>query len=353
VNGSGIYAAIAVESAAERERFCAVAGPEELSIDAFSRSGADESWTLAEGDHMVARCSLWWMSAPAYQEHRVGLIGHYAAHDKAAGAQLLALACARLVAQGCTLAIGPMDGSTHWRYRLVTEHGTMPPFLLEPTNPDDWPEHFTVAGFGTLARYCSALQAELEPPGPRLVALEQRLAERGVRIRPLDLARFDDEVRRIHAVVTAGFGQSFLYTPIAAEDMIEQYRPLQPYVVPDLVLLAEQGSEPVGFLFVIPDWLQARRGECVDTLILKTVAVRPEWAGRGLAGALIGRGLATAHALGYRRVIHALMHERNRSLAVSGRFAGQIMRRYTLYARPLEQASRRMGKRSAVVGSAP
>jgi predicted N-acetyltransferase YhbS len=335
MNGVGTYAAMAVECAADRERFCAMQGPAELSVADLTRSGADESWMLCNGDQAVARCSLWWTSTPVYQEHRAGAIGHYTARNCSAGGQLLALACARLAERGCTLAIGPMDGSTHRRYRLVTERGSAPPFLLEPDNPDDWPEHFTAAGFGVLARYCSALQTDLEPPDRRLMAMERRLAERGVRIRPLDLAQFDDEVRRIHAVVAAGFRQSFLYASIAAEDMVEQYRPLRPYVVPDLVLLAEQGNEPAGFLFVMPNWLRAQRGERLDTLILKTVAVRPEWAGRGLAGALIGRGLATARALGYRRVIHALMHERNRSLALSGRFGGQIMRRYALYARRL------------------
>ena len=36
-------------------------------------------------------------------------------------------------------AVGPLDGSTWRRYRLVTERGVEPPFFMEPDNPDDWP----------------------------------------------------------------------------------------------------------------------------------------------------------------------------------------------------------------------
>ena len=58
----------------------------------------------------------------------------------------------RLAAERCTIAIGPVDGNTWQRYRLITEPGTEPPFFLEPDNPDAWPGQFTAAGFTPLAQ---------------------------------------------------------------------------------------------------------------------------------------------------------------------------------------------------------
>ena len=49
--------------------------------------------------------------------------------------------------------------------------------------------------------------------------------------------------------------------------------------------------------------------------------------------------MEAARALGYTRVIHALMHEDNRSLRLSEQYGTAVMRRYTLFARPLEAIS--------------
>ncbi len=331
-----MYQAIQATSAADLTHFCAVPGLDPLDPEALARSHADEHWMLADGDAVVARCSLWWTSAPAYPEHTVGLIGHYDSTD-AAASDLLALACDRLRQAGRTLAVGPMDGSTFYRYRLITERGSEPPFFLEPDNPDSYPEHWIAGGFAPLAQYSSALQVGLEQADPRIREIAARFEAEGVRIRSLDLDRFEEELRRIYRVTAASFGQSFLASRIAEADFLALYRPVRPFLRPELVLLAERGDQFLGFFFALPDWLQAQRGAPVDTVIVKTIAVLPECAHQGLAALLTDRCREHARALGFTRAIHALMHEGNRSLTLSGAYAGRIIRRYTLFAKPLRR----------------
>lgn len=326
-------APIRVTSDADVARFCALAGGAALAPDALTQSGADASWMIAEGDAVVARCSLWWRAVPPSAGAHVGLIGHYAAIDARAGVALLRRACAELAARGCARAVGPLDGDTQHAYRLVTERGEEPPFFLEPDTPDAYPVQWAAAGFAPVASYYSALQDDLGRDDPRMPAIEARLAARGVTVRPLDLAQLDDELRRIHKLVRASFEASPFFAPTGEAAFAEQYRQLVPFVVPELVLLAGRAGQTIGLLFVVPDWLQARRGEPVTALVLKTLAVLPEYAGTGLAGLLIARGLHAARALGYTRVIHALMHEHNASLRLSGRFAGRVIRRYALFGR--------------------
>jgi GNAT superfamily N-acetyltransferase len=326
----------AVESADERERFCSIAGLSMLTPEMVERSHADAHWILDEGDGTYARCSLWWTHAPSVPGQKIGLIGHYAACDAEAAWHLLQFACEELARQRCTLAVGPMDGSTHRRYRLLTERGTEPLFFLEPDNPDDWPEHFTGSGFSPLANYYSALQMGIERTDPRVSALAEQFAGEGVAIRTFDAAHFDEEVQRIYRVVSTSFQRNLLASPIAEEEFLEQNRSLRPYVRPELVLLAERAGEPVGFVFALLDWLQAQRGEPINTVIVKTLAVHPDYSGRGLATLLTGRLREIAHDLGYTRAIHALMHERNISRHMSETNRGRIIRRYTLYARKLE-----------------
>src|SRR5437899_10602122 len=129
---------VAVVSAADRERFCAVPGFSRLSRAALDRQRPDALWLLAGNDGTVrARCALWWKNAPIHEENRVGLIGHYAARDAEAAAEILNLASSQLSEHGCALAVGPMDGSTWQNYRLVVERGSEAPFFMEPDNPDD------------------------------------------------------------------------------------------------------------------------------------------------------------------------------------------------------------------------
>jgi GNAT superfamily N-acetyltransferase len=328
-------ALVVTADAATRAEFCALPGLQPLDADAVASARPDVSWMLTGKGDAVARCSLWLERAPLLPGERVGLIGHYAAGSDDAGRMLLEHACAELAVHGCSLAIGPMDGSTFGRYRLVTDRGTEPPFLLEPENPPSYPGHFAGAGFAPIARYVSALQTQLGARPLRLDAMAQRLAQHEIRIRSLDATRFEDELRRLYPVAADAFARGYLYTPIGEDEFVALYARLRPYVAPELVLLAEQGERAVGLLFVLPDWLRAQRGAPMDTIILKTLAVVPELAGTGLAGLLLARGEAAAQEHGYTRVIHALMHERNRSLRMSARYGGQVMRRYALYARPL------------------
>jgi hypothetical protein len=53
-----------------------------------------------------------------------------------------------------------------------------------------------------------------------------------------------------------------------------------------------------------------------------------------LGGVLVAQVHRRAHEGGYRRVIHALMHDDNRSRRLSDRFARPI-RRYALFAKKL------------------
>ncbi len=298
--------------------------------------GVDAHWVLASGNRScLGRCSLWWTRTPTHLHHKVGLIGHYAARDRAVARELLAHACRELATRGCTIAVGPMDGNTWRPYRLITERGSEPPFFLEPDTPDEWPAHFRESDFTPLARYTSTLTSDLTRKDPREDEIARRLHARGLRLRPLDPTRLDEESRRIFAVTTESFRKHFLYTPIAESEYLLQVGRLERALRPELVWLAEQEERLVGFLFAVPDLLAARRGRPVDTIVIKTLAILPAREFAGLGRLLAWRAQAAAHALGYTRAIHALMHDANPTISLAERLSGVPIRRYTLYSREL------------------
>lgn len=294
---------------------------------------ADDRLT-AERDGGSAELLLWWTHVPSISGEKLGVIGGFGASGEAAAREALEQSCDRLRAEGRTLAVGPMDGNTWRRYRFVTENGDEPPFFMEPTNPPEWPDWWQAAGFAPLAQYYSAATEDLEPREPRLAEIAARVHAAGITLRPLDLARFEEELGRIYDVSVASFHENYLYTPLPRADFVAQYDAVRALVRPELVRLAERGGETVGFMFGIPDQAQAQRGEPVTNVIMKTIAVRPECGGMGLGGLMFAEVHAAARALGFKRAIHALMHETNKSRRMSAHYS-RIIRRYTLFARRL------------------
>jgi GNAT superfamily N-acetyltransferase len=282
-----------------------------------------------------ARCALWWERTPSHAGQRLGLIGHYAARDATAAARLLDLARAELAEHGCALAVGPMDGSTWQNYRLIVDRGTEPPFFMEPAHPDGWPAHFLNSGFSVLAHYYSALNTDLLQPDPGLPDVLERARSLGICVRPLCLDRLADELTAIHDLTIKCFRDAFLFTPISRDDFLAQYLELRTCVEPGLILLAEQSGRLIGFIFAVPDLLQARRGVAIDTMVIKTLAVHPEYRGTGIGRLLAARCHEAAFGLGYRRAIHALMLDTSAARTISDRIA-RPMRRYALFACPLE-----------------
>jgi predicted N-acetyltransferase YhbS len=312
------------------------AGWPKLSAADFERTSPDIHWQVIADDGSVqARCSLWWQGVPAYVDQKLGLIGHYAADNDAAAAIVLRQALAHLRAQGCTFAAGPIDGSTWESYRFVTQRSPEAPFFLEPDQPDAWPEHFRAQGFAALANYTSALCTNLTHRLASVARVRERLCRLGISLRQLNQADPIADLQAIYRLSTTSFRHNFLQGPISEAAFVQKYQALLPYIDPALVVLAEHADQLVGFVFSVPNQLQTQRGQPLDTLIIKTVAIDPEAQYRGLGAVLIEELQLTAHRCGYQRAIHALMHETNRSSYLSQRYDASIIRCYKLFGRYL------------------
>ena len=308
---------------------------EPLDAEGFRLTNPSRHFALRDATGgLIARCSLWRARDAQGEPTAAGLIGHYAAFDADAGAELLEHALDWHRADGCARVIGPMDGSTWHRYRLLTKRGAEPPFFLEPDNPDDWPKHFTDAGFVPVATYTSALNPDLDRVDPRSDQRRAELERNGITLRTLDTEHFDDELAAILELSLEAFASNFLYSPIGLEDFLASYTPIRPHLVPELVLLAERGGLLVGFIFAIPDLMESARGEPLRTVIIKSMAVHPACGGSGLGGLLMDDCQRAARKLGFERAIHALMRETNLSRRISSRY-GRTIRRYTLYEKTL------------------
>lgn len=286
------------------------------------------------GDEPVAR--LAYTLAYDLQGARgvTGLIGWYEPADAEAGAALLRRALHLLSDIGRVL--GPINGSTWGRYRLALPpepgEAAEPPFLSEPVNPPDYPRDFADAGFRVAAMYESAIVDDLTQADPRRDELAERVRARGATIRPLDLDRFDDELRAIYDLSVTAFAENLFYSPIGFDEFRGRYLPLRPLLDPELVRLAEDADgRLLSFVFAFPDLLTVQAGR-PTRVVLKTLATSPAARGLGLGTFLTDEIRRLAHEKGYASVIHALMQAGNSSIRIS-RHTARVFRRYALYER--------------------
>ncbi|MBA3968992.1 MAG: GNAT family N-acetyltransferase [Gemmatimonadetes bacterium] len=275
---------------------------------------------LARRDNAPVARLAWGMGS-------VGFIGWYEARDSEAGVALLRQAREELGRAGAREIVGPLNGSTWGRYRwALSGTGEAPPFLGEPCNPPEYPAQWEAAGFRPVAEYQSRIFHDPEPDAARLRASEERAAEQGIQLRPLDLERWDDELRDIHALSLASFADNPFYTPIGLRSFHAANNRLRPLLVPELVRLAHDAAgRLLGLAFAYPDGASGR-------VVLKTLATAPEARGLRLATLLTEQIHAVAQERGASAVIHALMHVSNRSAQMSVDRRTELFRRYALYA---------------------
>lgn len=317
--------------------FCDISRYSILSLEKYALHNPDASFAALDASHNIkARCSVWWSNVPEYLNHNVGIIGHYAALNDDSGKDLLSYVCNELSMKGCSIAIGPMDGSTWRKHRFITYRGTEPLFFLESDQPDEWPKHFISSGFSSLAVYFSTLNENLSFSDYRISLIEENIRKNNITIHPLNIELFDKELNSIYEASALGFSNNFLYTPISKEEMFHEYRSVYKYITSDLVLLAKIEKKVIGFIFAVPDILETERANKINTVILKSMTVIPQYRSIGLGTLLMSYCQKRAESLGFKKAIHAYMHESNLSRRISQKLGGEkIIRHYTLFAKSL------------------
>lgn len=281
----------------------------------------------------TAAAGLWWRGVAAHEGRVCGAVGQLRAGTPEEAAELLQMGCARLAAEGCELALAPLDGDTWHSYRVITWSAEEPLFPGEPQTDGHWARWLPAAGFEPLAHYTSAkVQLSAAGDDAPLRRAAERLESIGVRLRPMVPADWDAELARLHEVSLASFQNAFLYVPLDLPAFRQLYEKARALADPRWILLAECEGQPVGYVFAF--CLPGR-----PVLYVKTLAVLPQRRFAGLGSVLLDAVQQRAHAAGLQYAIHCLQHEANTSLRVSSRYQPEIIRRYTLFAKPLHQGA--------------
>jgi len=190
-------------------------------------------------------------------QEKVGFFGFFESIPDAQVAEtLLSRVRDWLKGHGMEKMAGPMNPSTNDECGLLIDGFDVSPCLMMPYNPQYYPS--LLEGFGLkkvmdLYAYWLAKSFFL---GDRLIRITERSMrkEPQLRVRPINLRRFDGELKIVKEIYNNAWSKNWGFVPFTDEEINDLAKNLKPLVVPDLVLFAYLGKEPIGFSVSLPDY---------------------------------------------------------------------------------------------------
>lgn len=287
---------------------------------------------LKNENEETASATCYFEDTPIYNEKNIGCIGKLEIKNKEAGIQLLKKCEEILKEKNVNFIVAPMNGNTWKKYRTMKYTNDDDLFVLENVNPMEHNEILKEAGFEEIHTYTStkglienAYKSEV------LDIAEQGLEDENITIRTFNKQDSISDLKKIFNVSKQSFCRNPFYTPIAEEDFLKQYEQYIPMVDSDLILIAEKDGQEIGFVFCIPDFNEAKAGKEITTLVLKTIAVLPEYEYLALGNILLNKIAKTAENKGFKQWIFAFMYSNNTSQKMAERNNTKIIREYALY----------------------
>jgi GNAT superfamily N-acetyltransferase len=184
-----------------------------------------------------------------------GCFGFYEAVDDPAVARVLMESVEGWLAErGSRVVLGPLNFSTNEECGFLAEGFDRSPAIMMPYTKPYYLDQMADLGYGK-ARDLVSYRLESDGTIPEHLARFSRRAEErfGVRVRSLDMRRFEDEVRVAFDVYNRAWADNWGYVPMTDGQFRYMAEELKPVVVPDLALIAELDREVVGFSLALPD----------------------------------------------------------------------------------------------------
>ena len=282
-----------------------------------------------------------WHNRPDYNGRKTSYIGNVNIYEKYRKdeEQLFNKVFEELKKEGIETIIGPLNGTTWNTYRYVTEKGSRKQFLLEPWNEDYSVSLFEKLDFKHLAGYISTVMEGMNSDGrknlnKKIEKLKKFDYYEDIRVESAENKDLLTVLNKVYDLTVEAFKNNFLYSELEREIFLKMYLSYEDKIIKKFFKMLYLRDELIGYVFGIPDYTELGYKGKIDTIILKTIAVSPEYNGKGMGYILINSLVEEAEKEEYENVIYALMHESNVSKNI-GLLLGNVLRRYTLFIKEL------------------
>lgn len=214
------------------------------------RDGRDVGRISAQIDHL----------APPDPDGPAGYFGMIACEDDPeVFSALFAAAEAWLRARGKVKALGPFNLSINEEVGLLVDGFDRPPMFMMGHDPRYAGGRIEALGYAKEKDvFAYVIDTATDVPAAARRRLD-RGPPKGVTLRPLDLKRYDAEVRTMTAIFNDAWAGNWGFTPLTEAETAHLGKSLKLLLNPKLFWFAEVAGEPVGFGVVLPNLNEAIR----------------------------------------------------------------------------------------------
>ncbi|MGL4630381.1 MAG: hypothetical protein ACRCVT_04170 [Leadbetterella sp.] len=177
--------------------------------------------------------------------------------------------------------IGPVNFSTNESCGLLVENFDVPPVILTTYNAPyyvDFIERFGAIKYVNLLSYKLLTSNHNKTMDDLGTKLENRLTERGITIRNLDMKRYHKEIDAFLEVYNESWNDNMGFVPMTPAEVRQMGADLKMIIDPEFVCMAEKNGKLVGASLSIPNineiLLHVKRGRLLPTGLLKILIGR-------------------------------------------------------------------------------
>ncbi|WP_343688249.1 hypothetical protein [Chitinophaga sp.] len=178
--------------------------------------------------------------------------------------------------QGLSTIIGPVNFSTNETCGLLIEGFDSAPVVMMPYNRPYYIDLIRAAEMKenvTLIAWQVTADAVEDKPLRMMQLLENRLAQRNIVVRKINLKRFDEEVVKIREIYNKAWDKNLGFVPMTDNEFAYLAKDLKMILDPDFCIVAEKDGQAIGFALAVPDLNQVlikiRKGRLLPTGIFK------------------------------------------------------------------------------------
>ncbi len=254
-----------------------------------------------------------------FHQENAGFFGFFESIDDLEVTEILFLKVKKwLKEHGMEKMIGPMNPSTNDECGLLVERFDTPPCLMMPYNPAYYPPLLEGVGLKKAMDLYSYWLEEATFLGDRLFRITERLSKKDPQLwlRPVKLRHLDEELEIIKGIYNDAWSKNWGFVPLTEAEINDLAKNLKPLVVPDLVLFAYSGEEPIGFSVSLPDYnevLKHLNGKVgflgtlkflyysrkINTIRVMLLGVKPAFRKKGVEGLLYAETFKRGIKRGY------------------------------------------------------
>ncbi len=183
-----------------------------------------------------------------------GMFGYFDAESEDVAHALLAKAESWLRERGMTKVLGPISLSIWEEPGLLVRGQDHSPMIMMGHHPAHYRAWIESAGYRiekTLLTYDLDVTRDFPPLVQRIVKSGER--NERIRIRPIDLGDWDEEVRTVLHILNDAWSSNWGFVPFTEREIEYAGKKLKQVIHPEINMIAELDGRPVAFMMTLPD----------------------------------------------------------------------------------------------------